>query len=102
MRREDFLESADRHYAAIVEINKKKGHDYAGDEDALANFKKEATDLGLTPAQVWSVYANKHWSAVKTFCKEGQVQSEPIEGRLHDVILYCLLLLALIEEGTAS
>jgi hypothetical protein len=33
-----------------------------------------------------------------TFIKEGDVKSEPIEGRIHDVILYCFLLLGLIRE----
>lgn len=98
MHREEFLALLETEHKKIVEINRVKGHDYAGDEDALANFKREAEDLGMRPEQVWAVYASKHWSAVKTFCREGDVASEPIEGRLQDVILYCYLLLGLIEE----
>ena len=67
-------------------------------DDALSNFKDAAYRLGLTPEQVWSVYADKHWQAIMTFCGKGQVESEPIEGRLRDVILYSFLLLGLIEE----
>jgi len=88
----------DAHYAQITQINRTKGHDYAGDDDALANFKQAGEKLGLRPEQIWGVYADKHWSAVMTFVKEGDVKSEPIEGRIHDVILYCFLLLGLIEE----
>lgn len=99
MNRTDFLALMDRHFAAITEINRTKGADYAGDQDALSNFKRHAEHLGLTPEQIWAVYGSKHWDAVITYCKTGAVKSEPIEGRLHDVILYCFLLLGLIDEA---
>jgi hypothetical protein len=98
MNRDDFDIFRDGHYNQIAEINHKKGKDYAGDQDALANFKVIGKDLGLDPLKVWGVYASKHWSAVMAYVREGKVESEPIEGRLHDVILYCFLLLGLIEE----
>lgn len=99
MKRDDFVAMVDRDFDVIRKINAEKGHDYAGDEDALANFKIQATECGLTPEQVWGVLAGKHWTAVRTFIREGQVASEPIEGRLHDMILYCFLLLGLVREG---
>lgn len=99
MDRTAFLALLDREHQKIVEINRSKGHDYAGDDDALSNFKSAAARIGLTTEQIWSVYADKHWCAVMTFCKDGRVESEPIEGRLHDIILYCYLLLGLIEEA---
>lgn len=99
MNREEFLALMDGKYAAIRALNETKGHDYAGDEDALSNFKVMAQTLDVSPEAIWAVYAAKHWSAVMTFCKEGDVKSEPIEGRLLDIILYCFLLLGLNEEG---
>lgn len=98
MTRDDFLILADEAYNRIMEINRTKGADYAGTEDALANFKRHAESLGLQPEQIWAVYASKHWDAVMTYCRHGQVKSEPIQGRLDDVILYCFLQLALVEE----
>jgi hypothetical protein len=98
MKRADFATLMEENFSTITEINITKGHDYAGDEDALANFKTAAAQLNLTPEQVWSVYAHKHWSAIMTYTSEGAVQSEPIEGRIHDVILYCFLLLGLVKE----
>jgi hypothetical protein len=97
MNRKHFLEMMDRVFEKIRELNERKGHDYAGDEDPFSNFKERAIDLGLSKEQIWAVYACKHWDAIMTFCKEGQVASEPIEGRLEDVILYCLLLMGMIE-----
>lgn len=98
MTRQEFLDLLDRESATIRRINETKGHDYAGDEDALSNFKDEAAEIGITPEQVWHVYAAKHWRSVATYVREGEVQSEPIEGRLRDVILYCFLLMGLVEE----
>jgi len=99
MRRENFLGMMEEEFQKMTELNEQKGHDYAGDEDALSNLKEAAERLGITPEQVWAVYADKHWSAVMTFCREGQVASEPIEGRIRDIMVYGMLLLGLIEDG---
>lgn len=98
MTRDEFLKLADEAYNRIMEINRTKGADYAGTRDALANFKRHAETLNLSPEQIWAVYASKHWDAVMTYCRNGEVQSEPIEGRIDDVILYCFLQLGLVEE----
>lgn len=99
MDRDEFLRMMDAEYQTIRKINETKGHDYAGDDDALANFKEQARAVGLAPEQVWAIFAGKHWSAVMTYVREqGQLASEPIEGRLHDLILYSFLMLGLIEE----
>jgi len=100
MDRNEFEDFVEGHYQDIMGLNKTKGHEYAGDEDALANFKEVAKEHGITPEQAWGVYTSKHWKAIQSFIREGQVHSEPIEGRIQDVILYCFLLLGLIEDGT--
>lgn len=102
MTREEFLSVMDEAYQSIREINATKGRDYAGEADALDNFKRHAASLDLRPEQIWAVYASKHWDAVMTFCRRGQVESEPIEGRLLDVILYSFLLLALNREQSQN
>lgn len=98
MIRSEFTTLLETEFAKIVAINKSKGKDYAGDTDALSNFKTQGKELGLTPEQVLAVYLGKHVSAVMAYCREGQVESEPIEGRIHDVILYCFLLMGLVKE----
>lgn len=98
MNRENFLTLMSRAYDDLVELNKTKGKDYAGDEDALSNFKDAAEQLGVAPEQVWAVYAHKHWSAIVSYCARGQVESEPIEGRIKDLILYGFLLLGLVHD----
>lgn len=102
MDRTEFQSMLQGEFDRILELNTTKGNDYAGNEDALANFKNAAVRLGLTPEQVWGVYADKHWSAIMTYCKDGQVESEPIEGRIRDAVLYLLLLMGLVIEKNAE
>jgi hypothetical protein len=99
MRRDEFRTLMKVTYTNLLDLNNTKGSDYAGDEDALANFKEQAASLGLTPEAVWGVYAGKHWSAIMTFIRKGEVQSEPIEGRIDDLLLYLLLLKGLIFDA---
>lgn len=99
-----------------------KGAEYASDNDRLDNFKKNATLLGLSPLQVWSVYAFKHVDAIQSYMRKVHAQynrnealyddlamkdalllvdyklSEPIEGRFHDAINYLFLGLAILHE----
>lgn len=83
-----------------LRVTQSKGADYTtGDTDALKNFKSVAKDLGLTPLQVWGVYAKKHFDAVMAYAKTGgQNESEPIKGRLIDVINYAALFYGLVME----
>ena len=79
---------------------KSKGHDYRqGSPDALKNFKLDALAMEIPMEKVWYIFAAKHWKAIQTFCaKGGQLESEPIEGRIKDVIVYLLLFYKLVQE----
>ena len=71
-----------------------KGHDYrqGNDNDLLHNFRTVGETVGLPMEKVWFTYFYKHYSALTTFIKEGgQSESEPIEGRIKDMIVYLLL-----------
>lgn len=93
---------------ATIEVTGKlliiKGEEYAGSEDRLANFKRGADRIGITPLQVALIYASKHFDALCTYVQKDstgakQSLSEPIEGRLDDLINYCFLMKALIVEN---
>jgi hypothetical protein len=98
VNRTEFQELMHEQFGRLLDINNKKGADYAGNEDALSNFKRHAVELGLTPEQIWAVYASKHWDSIITYCREGAVASEPIEGRIDDALLYLFLLRGLVAE----
>lgn len=100
MRNEEMDALLERVFGEVRNLRATKGKDYAGDADVLNNFKQAAQQLGLEPEQIWAVYAHKHWSAVVSYCRNGQTESEPIAGRIMDIITYCTLLLAMVEEKT--
>ena len=81
-----------------------KGQEYAGSADRLANFKRGANLTGTTPLQCCFIYMSKHYDALSTYIKKDasgfdQHLSEPIEGRIDDLINYCFLMKGLIQES---
>ena len=52
--------------------------------------------------QVLSVYLNKHMSSLRNYFKDGKEYSEPIEGRVSDMINYLLLLVAMLSQYKQS
>jgi hypothetical protein len=103
MKRSDFQALMQEQFDRLLEINSTKGHDYAGDDDALDNFKRDGERIRKIAANdpvyaKWYVYFEKHHGAVMTFLEEGDVKSEPIEGRIDDCLLYLFLLKGLIVE----
>lgn len=99
MTHDQMTKIIDDTFDEIQRIRESKGKDYSrGEADTLSNFKRHAEALGLTPEQVWAVYASKHWDAVISYCKHGQVESEPIAGRIDDALTYLLLLKGLIAD----
>lgn len=98
MDRSTFTKLLEKSHARELKLNGTKGKDYAGDEDALRNFKEAAAELGLTPEKVLGVYLHKHYSAIRTYIETGAVSSEGIEGRIDDARLYLALLEGLVVE----
>lgn len=89
--------------ATIHKLSALKGGEYAGDDDRLANFRRNAAALGLPMETIWAIYCAKHWDAVMQYVKDlnsgkDRVRLEPISGRLDDIIVYCILFKAMIDE----
>lgn len=87
----------------IIELSTHKGGEYAGDDDRLENFRRNAKTLGLQPEQVWAVYCAKHWDAIMQFVKDLNTgkerrRLEPLDGRVDDIIVYMLLFKAMLDE----
>lgn len=102
-------------YAQLVEetitnlkkLGELKGGEYAGDSDRLANFRRNAAALGLPMESIWAVYCAKHWDAVMQYVKDlnsgkDRVRLEPLSGRLDDIIVYCILFKAMLDERDTS
>lgn len=103
MNQEDFANQVNAIMASCHQLLVVKGGEYAGSEDRLANFKRGAALTGCTPLQCLFVYMSKHYDAVATYIRDEAVgkvrpRSEPILGRLDDLINYAILAQALIVE----
>ena len=88
----------------IEKLSALKGGEYAGDTDRLANFRRNAQNLGLPMETVWAVYAAKHWDAIQQYVQDintgkDRVRLESITGRVDDLLVYLLLFKAILAEG---
>src|SRR5574337_90506 len=100
---EEYNRIVDETWNHVHRLSHLKGGEYAGDKDRLANFRRNAEALGIAMETVWAVYAAKHWDAIMQFVKDittktDRVRSEPIEGRIDDLIVYLLLFKAILAE----
>jgi hypothetical protein len=91
---------------ALEKLIVQKGGEYSGDFDRLANFRRNAMDCGLLQEQIWRVYAAKHWDAIGQYIRDlgtntTRPRSEPISGRVDDLLVYLLLFKAMLDERGA-
>jgi len=80
----------------VIQLSRIKGEEYSGKENRLENFRRNANNLDLYAEQVWAVYAAKHWDAIMQYIVDisngdRRTRSEPIHGRIDDLIVYLLL-----------
>jgi hypothetical protein len=91
----------ERQFAECLQEMGAKNPDYSGidvSQDALGNFKEAAVRAGITTAQAWLVFFNKHVMAIERFARTGRLSSETIQGRITDLINYLGFLRALVED----
>ncbi len=87
----------------ILRLSSVKGGEYAGDEDRLANFRRNAEKNGVQMTTIWAVYLNKHLDAIQQWVQDLQTgktrpRAESISGRMDDAIVYLILGKAIVEE----
>lgn len=99
MKAHKFYEVAEEFLDDCMEIMKSKGMAYSGTDDKFGNFKRVAKNLSMTPEQVWFVYFSKHFDSLSAYIRGEYSDSEPIKGRIMDMVNYLLLLNGLIVEG---
>lgn len=87
----------------IVELGVKKGGEYAGDVDRLANFRRNGDAAGVPMELIWRIYVSKHWDAIMQYeqdLRTGKTRPrmEGLDGRVDDIIVYMLLFKAMLLE----
>jgi hypothetical protein len=96
-------ELVDKTIKQIHYLSSTKGGEYAGDDDRLANFRRNASEIGVSMEVVWRIYIGKHWDSISQYIKDIQTgkdrdRSEPLEGRFDDLIVYAILGKAILRE----
>ena len=81
-----------------LSIMNSKGLSYSGKEDSLANFKRCAKLADTSVEKTWLTYYIKHQDALCSYIREEYSDSEPIEGRIIDLINYLMLFYAIVTE----
>lgn len=100
---EKFLETW---YNRLVELHRRKGHDYATDQDMLANFKRmhkvcEMYDINPAerPGDVFWFYMFIKIDRLRNLIQSGKdPDCEAVNDSYDDLILYTLLLTAFNAE----
>lgn len=82
-----------------VAMFKAKNVEYRNGGEHLSNFLEVASDLGVTPLQVWAIFADKHWRAILNYVRTGQQGAEGIESRMLDMAVYAKLGRMLVRAG---
>lgn len=86
----------------LIPILETKGPDYSSNDDINSNFPTAAERMreGIDKYDVWHIYFHKHMSALETWLEDKKVKSEPIEGRIADIINYLIILWSMaIDDG---
>lgn len=83
-----------------------KAGEYATDADRLSNFRGAAQRTGMTSEQVLLIYLDKHYASICNYIRDSaqgksRPRSEPINGRVDDMIVYLLLFKALLQEASS-
>lgn len=84
----------------MADLHAHKNHDYAGNEDPLANFRM-CEAQGLQPWQGIVVRLGDKFSRLQTFARQGTlaVKSESITDTLMDLAVYSLLAILCYEDS---
>ena len=98
MKAQKFYDTIEELIDECLEIMKAKGLAYSGKDDSFANFKRVAKNLSMSQYQVWYVYFAKHLDSLASWIREEYSDSEPITGRIKDLINYLFLLYGMIKE----
>lgn len=103
MTRGEFTEMLDGLFVEIKALFEQKNESYGVDHDLFYNFREAARRLfgsEYIPCmfKILAAYVDKHWIAL---CNRGLADPE-FESRCKDIIVYCLLAIAMKREKDAG
>lgn len=104
---EDLNNVVDEFQAQSADLLRKKGGEYATDDDRLKNFRQVADLIGLDPEAVCMTYLLKHMQSLSQSIQTGdrpwawrdEDGGEALKQRIADAINYLYLLAAILEHN---
>ena len=88
MNRADFDEHVDAMVKRTADLLIRKGAEYAGDGDRLANFKRNADKNGQTVLESWQTYWGKHVDSINSYML--RVKQRSVHYALKSVVAQAL------------
>ena len=99
MTKTEFDNLTSKIWETILNTRNQGQDEYARTEtDVLANFKRIGDWKNETKESVLMTYMLKHVDGIMAYINGYTSQREDIRGRITDIMVYCMLLWAMIEE----
>ena len=100
MNRKDFDNLTNKIWETTLKTRNQGQNEYARTEtDVLANFKRIGDWKDETQESVLMTYLLKHIDGMLSYVSGFTSQREDIRGRITDVMVYCMLFWAMVEES---
>lgn len=108
MNNTEFYARTEEFFKENLKVMQSKGSEYSGSDDKFANFKRLAKMQGIPAESIWLTYFTKHFDSLVSFIRrvnQGEsvagieaTLSEPIAGRIGDMINYLYILKGMLDE----
>lgn len=99
MTRDALAKMFEETFKELMELRNAGQKEYAHDqEDAFANFSRVGKYLQQPKEKVLLTYALKHLDGITAHVNGHVSQREDVTGRIHDLIVYLLILKGMIVE----
>jgi hypothetical protein len=82
----------------MVELSRKKSHDYAADNDRFSNFRESADHLGLRAVDSADLLIATKQARLKQLRQKGDPANESLRDTYLDRACYSVITLALLDE----
>lgn len=97
---EEFENFQNRLLEEVKQMGSTKGKEYAfKHEDRFQNFNEDAEEMGIDRLLCAWIFTNKHIRSLRSYIRnKSTFSTEPIRGRIIDIIVYLILIAGMIEE----
>lgn len=78
-------------FESCMQILERKGRDYNHSQDGFSALKNGASAVNISVEKTIFLLMNKHFNSIRQYVANGELHSEPVEGRLRDLANFCAI-----------